>query len=81
METKVILYHSLQENDGNLLVSECLLKGATFYSHSIIRDSFCSHKAVASNKARLTHSSGIKTAWDVDLFESWLLVWRMNLMP
>lgn len=48
------------DNDCNLLASECLLKSATFYSLSIIRDSFCSHKAVASNKARLTHSSGSK---------------------
>lgn len=58
-----------------ILAPEYLLKCATFYSHSVISKGFCSRNSVASNKAEADPQLWIKTAWDIELLESWLLVW------
>lgn len=57
-------------DDGDLLASEYLLKGAGFYLYSVIRESFCSHNSVASNKTEANTQLWIKTAWFVGLLES-----------
>jgi len=67
-------------DDDGLLASEYLLKGATLYSHSVISEGFCSHNPVVSNKAEANPQLWIKTSWDAEPLESWLLVWWMDLI-